>query len=75
MVSAINGDNVYSLDEETVKEKYPYAVWDETMGAWLAGFSIYIWDPVGFDQSSYDIPFPVPFIEPVPASNYNPLSL
>lgn len=66
---------VYGLDEETVREKYPYAVWDETMGAWLAGFSIYIWDPEGFDQNTYNIPFPDPFIEPVPANNYNPLNL
>ncbi|MGQ9680619.1 MAG: hypothetical protein ACUVV4_07650 [Candidatus Bathyarchaeia archaeon] len=66
---------VYGLDEETVKKKYPYAVWDETMGAWLAGFSIYLWDPVGHDQGIYNIPFPDPFIEPVPAKNYNPLGL
>ncbi len=50
----------------------PYAEWDDTMGAWLVGFSIYLWDP---DAQSYDESFPDPFIEPVPASNYNPLNL
>lgn len=65
---------VYDVDEETVMEKYPYAVWDETMGAWLVGFSIYLWDPVGYTQE-YDIAFPDPFLEPVPANNYDPLDL
>lgn len=50
----------------------PNAVWDNTVGAWLVGFSIYLWDPA---PQSYAIPFPNPFIEPVPASNYNPLDL
>lgn len=53
---------------------YTHAVWDETMGAWLLGFSIYMWDPVSETQN-YDIPFPEPFIEPVPSSDYNPLDL
>lgn len=53
---------------------YTHAIWDETMGAWLLGFSIYLWDPVDETQD-YDIAFPDPFIEPVPASNYNPLDL
>jgi len=52
---------------------YSYAVWDETMGAWLLGFSIYLWDPATYTQN-YAITFPDPFIEPVSASNYNPLS-
>lgn len=64
---------VYGVDEETVKAKYPHAVWDEIMGAWLVGFSVYLWDPVGPTQE-YDIDFPEPFIEPVPANNYNPLN-
>jgi len=65
---------VYGVDEAIVKAYYIYAIWDETMGAWLVGFSIYLWDPVTVTQS-YAIPFPIPFIEPVPASNYNPLEL
>lgn len=63
---------VYNVDEASVLEKYPYAVWDSTMGAWLTGFSIYIWDKA---NQAYTIAFPGPFIEPVPASNYNPLGL
>ena len=51
-----------------------YAQWDETMGAWLVGFSIYLWDTTT-PSTPYDIEFPEPFIEPVPASNYNPLGL
>lgn len=50
------------------------AVWDSTIDAWLVGFSIYLWDPTSFTQS-YTTAFPSPFIEPVPASNYNPLGL
>jgi len=64
---------VYGIDETTVKTKYPIAVWDETMGAWLVGFSIYLYDPTA--TQSYTTPFPSPFIEPVPASNCNPLNL
>jgi hypothetical protein len=48
------------------------AVWDETMTAWLVGFSIYRWNPTP-PASALD--FPDPFPEPVPASNYNPLGL
>lgn len=59
-------------DQAIVNAKYPYAVWDTVMQAWLVGFSIYIWDA---GAQSYTIPFPSPFIEPVPASKYNPLSL
>mgnify|MGYP001026920379 CR=1 FL=1 len=51
---------------------YTNAVWDEKVGAWLLGFSIYLWDT---GTQSYSIPFPDPFLEPVPASNYNPLGL
>ena len=50
----------------------PYAIWDDTMGAWLVGFSIYLWDS---GTQSYEVSFPDPFMEPVPASNYNPLGL
>lgn len=65
---------VYGVDETTVKAAYPYAVWDTTMGAWLLEFDIYLWDPITYTQS-YTTPFPSPFIEPVPANNYNPLGL
>ena len=65
---------VYGVDEATVKAFYVNAIWDETMGAWLVGFSIYLWDTIP-PSSPYNIPFPSPFIEPVPASNYNPLGL
>jgi len=66
---------VYGVDEATVKAMIPNAVWDSTMGAWLAGFTIYHWDPTTYTQS-YTTPFPSPFIEPVPATNYyNPLGL
>ncbi len=60
---------VYGVDETTVKRTYTNAVWDSTMGAWLIGFAIYMWDPTTITQS-YSPPFPNPFIEPVPASNY-----
>ena len=50
------------------------AHWDETIGAWLVGFSIYYWDKTDVTQN-YNPSFPDPFIEPVPASNYNPLDL
>jgi len=52
----------------------PYAEWDEKVGMWLVGFSIYLWDPTA-PETPYDIEFPDPFIEPVPANNYNPLEL
>lgn len=55
-----------------VQELLPHAQWDDIMGAWLVGFSIYLWDT---ESQSYDIPFPDPFIEPVPACSYNPLDL
>jgi len=57
----------------------PNAIWDETIGAWLVGFSIYLWDT---GTQNYDVTFPYenpafpdPFVEPVPASNCNPLDL
>lgn len=60
------------LDQKTNKPKgYPEARWDQTIGAWLVGFSLYRWDA---GQQRYDwVPFPDPF--PVPGSNYNPLNL
>jgi len=53
------------------------AVWDETIGAWLVGFSIYLWDDgaQNYKPELGDIGDPVLFIEPVPASNCNPLGL
>jgi hypothetical protein len=64
---------VYGVDEQTVKAKYPKAWWDEKMGAWLCGFSIYLQDPTIIPPPL--VGFPNPFIEPAPASNYNPLNL
>jgi len=62
-------------DEDTgVITLLPYAQWDETMGAWLVGFGIYPWDPTA-PSIPYDISFPSPFIEPVPANDYNPLDI
>jgi len=70
---------VYGVDEAIVKAKYPYAEWDDVMQAWLVGFSIYLWDAgtQTYDVTPpYEFPeFPDLFIEPVPASNYNPLGL
>jgi hypothetical protein len=66
---------VYGVDEATVKAKYPNAVWDYTKNAWLVGFSIYIYDSLTGLPQAYATPFPSPFIEPTPASNYNPLGL
>lgn len=65
---------IYGVDETTVIASYPYAVWDATIGAWLVEFDILLWDPTSYIQS-YASPFPSPFIEPVSASNYNPLNL
>lgn len=52
----------------------PFAIWCDTMDAWLTGFSIYLWDPITTTQS-YSEPFPDPFPAPVPANNFNPLDL
>lgn len=49
-----------------------YAQWDPIMGAWLVGFSVYLWDP---DTPSPSIEFPNPIPAPVPARNFNPLDL
>ncbi len=32
---------------------YSHAVWDDTVGAWLLGFSVYIWDPDDVSQHVY----------------------
>ena len=50
----------------------PYAQWDPVMEMWLLGYSIYLWDSDTVTQS-YTMNFH--FVEPVPASNYNPISL
>ena len=50
----------------------PHAQWNPVMGMWLLGFQIYLWDADTITQS-YTMNFH--FIEPVPASNYNPLTL
>lgn len=50
----------------------PYAQWDPVMEMWLLGYSIYLWDEATVTQS-YSLNFQ--FVEPVPASNYNPLTL
>ncbi len=62
----------YLLAPQTVTPSLQYAIWDNTMDAWLVGFSVYLWDTT---SQSYSMSFPDPFIEPVPASNYNPLDL
>lgn len=52
---------------------YPKAWWDDVMGAWLVGFSVYLWDS---GTQTYEWNYILfQFIEPVPASNYNPLNL
>ena len=49
-----------------------HAVWDEKVGAYLVGFSVYRWSP---SPPAAALTFPDPFPEPVPARNYNPLDL
>lgn len=73
--------------EDTVTDFYKNAVWDEVRNAWLLGFSIYLWDPADGPQDYIEgwtgqsnsgtprEPFPDPFLQPVPGSNYNPLNL
>ncbi len=68
---------VYLLAPQDATLTAPYtafARWDETAGAWLVGFSIYLWDPASTIQT-YTTPFPSPFIEPVPANLNNQLGL
>lgn len=65
--------------DTTVLANLPTAQWDSKLGAWLIGFSVYFYDKgtqTYDDTTPYTNPaFPSPFIEPVPASNYNPLHL
>ena len=65
---------VFGYDENTPPPFYGDAIWDETVGAWLLGMSIYVQRPL---DSPYgvNVPFPDPFIEPVPKNNYNPEDL
>ncbi len=64
---------LYLPEDATLTGDYTaYAQWDAKVGAWLVGFSIYLWDPA---VGTYDIAFPEPFPEPVPANVYNPLNL
>ena len=63
---------VYLYAPEDVDTPPAYDVWDARVGAWLVGFSIYLWDS---GTQTYDPAFPSPFIEPFPANNYNPLEL
>ena len=60
---------VYAPEDAVLPITYP--VWDDIMGAWLVGYSIYLWDADTATQS-YTMNFH--FVEPVPASNYNPLA-
>jgi hypothetical protein len=65
---------IYQSNDFPMTDYLPYAQWDSTMGAWLVGFSIY-----PYDKGSQTYPVatgnPFVFVEPVPASNYNPLGL
>ena len=58
-------------DDTSVTSNIPYAQWDEVMQAWLVGYSIYIYDAHEGDLTDLSWQF----VEPVPASNYNPLGL
>jgi len=62
---------VYLPESDTsVPNTLQGAQWDPVMEAWLIGFSIYIWT-----SSPYAGTIPFQFVEPVPASDYNPLDL
>ena len=62
---------IYASEDDTgVKVKSPYAQWDSKVGAWLVGFSVYLWD---IDIRGLAFPDPFPLL--VPAKNYNPLDL
>ncbi len=64
----------YLMAPQSVTPSLPYAIWCDTMDAWLVGFSVYLWDPVA-PSTPYSMSFPDPFPGPVPASNFNPLDL
>lgn len=57
-----------------VKIPCPHAIWDTKMHAWQVGLSIYLDDPV---LTANAVQFPSVYfpIEPVPASDFNPLHL
>jgi len=67
--------------DTSVTANIPYAQWDAKVGAWLIGLSIYLWDSGTQSYDMIPVPatdnyaFPNPFIEPLPANNYNPLGL
>ena len=58
--------------DTSVTANIPNAQWDAKVGAWLIGFSVYLWDS---GSQSYTIVFPTTFPEPVPSNVYNPLVL
>lgn len=60
--------------DTSVTNANPNALWDDRVNAWLVGFSIYVYDSLGGTQG-YSIEFPYPFLEPLPASIYNPLAI
>jgi hypothetical protein len=70
---------VYIFAPETdtgVKAILPNAQWDNKVGAWLIGFSVYIDDNAPQSYTIGSLTFPTsPFPEPVPANIYNPLTL
>jgi len=61
---------VYAPEDAELPITYP--VWDDIMGAWLVGYSIYLWDA---DTATQSHTMNFQFVEPVPANNYNPLEL
>ena len=65
---------VYGYDEDNKPTFYEHAVWDEKFGAWFLGFSIYV-NRQTDDPYAVEVPFPDPFIDPIPKRDYNPLDL
>jgi len=51
-----------SQDDATVQANLPNAVWDSKVGAWLIGFSVYLWDKT---PQNYNIAFPMSNLETV----------
>ncbi len=63
---------IYAPEDDTgVTEILPHAQWDSKVGAWLVGFSVYLWDQ---DPPSYELDFPDPFPKPFPTNIYNHLN-